>query len=265
MKNVIVIPARFKSGRFPGKPLALINKKSLIYRTWSIAKSIHNIDEVFIATDDFRIEEHALDFGAKVVMTSEDCTNGTERVFEALNVLNIKPQVIINLQGDAPLTPPSMIQTLLNTMISDSSIGFATLATGITLEQYQVMLNLQNRGQSGGTTVVFDKHHSALYFSKRLIPFFKEINTEPLPIYRHIGIYAYRYETLKEYLDLPMLALEKLEGLEQLRALENGIPIHVVPVESKGHTDWDVNNPEDIEIVEDIIKREGELVPALLA
>lgn len=259
MKNVIIIPARFKSSRFPGKPLALINNRSLIFRTWSIAKTIKHIDEVFIATDDIQIKDHVTDFGAKVVMTSDACQNGTERVFEAVNNLKIKPDVIINLQGDAPLTPPEMIQKLLSSMIADPSIGFATLATKMTIDQYNVMLNLQNKGESGGTTVVFDKYHSALYFSKRLIPFIKEAGYNHL-IYRHIGIYAYRYDTLKEYLDLPISTLERMEGLEQLRALENGLPIHIVPVDVKYRTDWDVNNPEDIHIVEEIIKKEGELL-----
>lgn len=260
LKTVIVIPARFGSTRFPGKPLALIHGKSLLHRTWSIAKAIQHVDEVYIATDDARIQEHAKNFGAKTIRTPIECENGTERVFAAIQQLSPTPDIILNLQGDAVLTPPWIIQPLLNTMLEDTSIALATPANLINLEQYQKMLNAKKAGAVGGTTVVFDKNQYALYFSKSMIPFVRDTTVEPLPLYKHIGLYAYRYETLKKYLELKPSSLEKTEGLEQLRALENGIKIKIVIVDYKQRTHWAVDSPEDISIVENIIAKEGELI-----
>ncbi len=264
MGIVIIIPARFGSTRLPGKPLALVNGKTLIYRTWSIAKSVKNVDEVYVATDDLRIKKHAETFGAKVIMTSIDCRNGTERTLEAANTLNPKPEVILNLQGDAVLTPPWVIQKLLDKMIKDPSIGFATTAVQMDLEQYNKMMISKENGAVGGTTVVFDKKDNALYFSKSLIPFLREKVNCSLPIYRHIGLYVYRYSTLKQYLSLDPSPLEITEGLEQLRALENGIPIKIVKVDYRGRTHWAIDSQTDIDIAEEIIVKEGELLDSHL-
>jgi 3-deoxy-manno-octulosonate cytidylyltransferase (CMP-KDO synthetase) len=263
MHTIIVIPARFGSTRLLGKPLALLNGKSLIYRTWSIAKTIKHVDEVLIATDDERIREHATDFGARVVMTPADCRNGTERAFAAANTLSPRPEIILNLQGDAVLTPPWAIQTLLDAMRKDPSIGLATTATQMNLEQYQQMLAAKSNHAVGGTTVVFDKNHNALYFSKRMIPFLRETKAVSLPLFRHIGLYIYRYDVLKQYLSLAPSPLEITEGLEQLRALENGIPIKIVLVDYKGRTHWAIDSQEDIEIAQSIIQKEGELLEDL--
>lgn len=263
MHTIIVIPARFGSTRLPGKPLASINGKSLIYRTWSIAKTIEHVDEVFVATDDERIMAHAHGFGAKVIMTPVGCRNGTERAFAAANTLSPRPEIILNLQGDAVLTPPWTIQALLDTMLNDSSIGLATTATQMNLEQYHQMLDAKKNHCVGGTTVVFDKNHNALYFSKNMIPFLRKTDVTPLPLFRHIGLYIYRYNILKQYLSMAPTPLEITEGLEQLRALENGIPIKIVTVDYKGRTHWAIDSQEDIEIAEKIIREEGELLEDL--
>lgn len=260
MSTVIVIPARFGSTRLPGKPLALIKGKSLLYRTWCIAKTVQCVDEVYIATDDIQIQNHAVSFGAQVIMTPGHCANGTERAFSAISTLNPLPDIILNLQGDAVLTPPWVIQALIDQMIEDPSIGFATTATPLNIEQYNQMLSSKMNGQVGGTTVVFDKNNQALYFSKSLIPYLREKTNSLIPMYRHIGLYVYRYPVLQKYLNLEPSPLEKTEGLEQLRALENGIPIKVVTVDYKGRTHWAVDSQHDIEIVESIIAREGELI-----
>jgi 3-deoxy-manno-octulosonate cytidylyltransferase (CMP-KDO synthetase) len=258
MKTVIVIPARFGSTRLPGKPLALIAGKSLLYRTWSIAKAVKHVDAVYIATDDERIAEHASSFGAEVRMTPVECENGTERTLAA--VKNDKPDIILNLQGDAPLTPPWIIQPLLDTMQADASIQLATPAAPITLEQYKKMEDLKLQGIVGGTMVTFDKFYNALYFSKGLIPFLRNTNNiSHVPIYKHIGLYCYRYPLLEKYVTLEPTPLELVEGLEQLRVLENGIPIKIVPVDYRGRTAWSVDSPEDIPIVEKILAEEGEL------
>lgn len=259
IKTAIVIPSRFGSTRFPGKPLALINGKSLLQRVWSIAKAVKHVDEVYITTDDHRIEQHASTFGAKVIMTSPDCENGTERVYQAITNANITPEIIINLQGDAVLTPPAVIQSLLNAMLADSTIEFGTLATKMTKEQQEFLLQSKSKGIVGGTTVVFDLKQNALYFSKAIIPFMRNANTDGSFGYKHIGLYGYRYPTLKKYLTLAPTPLEKTEGLEQLRALENGIPIRIIVANYEGRTSWAIDNPEDVKIVEDIIAKEGEL------
>jgi 3-deoxy-manno-octulosonate cytidylyltransferase (CMP-KDO synthetase) len=260
MKSIIIIPARFGSTRFPGKPLALIHGKSLLHRVWSIAKAVTNIQEVYITTDDARIEQHAIKFGAQVIITPSSCENGTVRVHEAAKSLNPLPDIIINLQGDAVLTPPWVIQALLEAITQNQNIGLATLATKISIQNYHEMRIAKNGGVVGGTMVVFDKNHNALYFSKSMIPFLRNISNDNLPLYRHIGLYGYRHYSLEKYIELQPTPLEQLEGLEQLRALENGTPIHVVEVDYRGRTHCAIDSPEDVKIVENIISKEGELI-----
>ncbi|MGC1854686.1 MAG: 3-deoxy-manno-octulosonate cytidylyltransferase [Candidatus Aquirickettsiella sp.] len=259
-KNVIIIPARYQSSRFPGKPLALINGYSLLYRVWSIAKTIKEVDEVYIATDHVEIQTHAVGFGAKVLMT-EECNNGTERIFSALTLLTNKPEIILNLQGDAVLTPPWVIQALIDAMINNSQLEITTPATLINIEQYFLMKKAKLKGEVGGTMVVCDKDLNALYFSKSMIPYLRNTQMESPPLYRHIGLYAYRYSALASYISLPPTPLERLEGLEQLRLLENGKSIRVILVDYKGHTHASVDSPEDVIRVEQLIEAEGELVP----
>lgn len=258
-KNVIIIPARYQSSRFPGKPLTLIKGHSLIYRVWSIAKSIKGVDEVYIATDHVDIQKHVLGFGAKVLMT-ENCQNGTERCYAAISLLPDKPEIIVNLQGDAVLTPPWVIQALMDTMHKHSQLEITTLATQISKEKYSLMQKAKAKGEVGGTMVVCDKDLNAMYFSKSMIPYLRNTQMEYPPLYRHIGLYAYRYSALEKYISLSPTPLEKLEGLEQLRILENGKPIRVVLVDYKGHTHASIDSPEDVIRVEQLIETEGELV-----
>ena len=263
MQSVIVIPARYGSSRFPGKPLALIKGKAMLERTWLIAKSAQ-ADEVFITTDDDRIESAAKDFGARVVRTRPECANGTERVYESLQKLGEKPEIILNFQGDAVLTPPWVLQELLAAMKSDSNVQMATPATRLSMEKFDDIRTQKAAGIVGGTLVVFDVNKNALYFSKSPIPFVRT-KTVDAPLYRHVGLYAYRYPTLEKYLSLPESGLEKVEGLEQLRALENGIGIKVVVVDYRNRTHWSVDSPEDLKKVEEIIDDEGELIdPSLI-
>ncbi|WP_218813901.1 3-deoxy-manno-octulosonate cytidylyltransferase [Rickettsiella endosymbiont of Dermanyssus gallinae] len=260
MKTIIVIPARYHSGRFPGKPLKIIKGHSLLYRVWCIAKSVKQIDEVYIATDHADIQSHALAFGAKVIMT-KDCENGTARVFDAISKLDKKPEIIFNLQGDAVLTPPWIIQTLIAAMLVNPNIAMTTPATRITRDQYASMHANKLKGEVGGTMVVCDKDNNALYFSKSMIPYLRDTVMENPPLYRHIGFYAYRYATLEKYTTLSPTPLEMLEGLEQLRLLENGVAIRVVMVDYKGRTHASIDSPDDVKRVELIIEKEGELVP----
>lgn len=265
MSAAIIIPARYNSKRFPGKPLASIFGKSLLERTWLIACDVENVNSVIIATDDKRIVEHATAFGANVQMTDSKWNNGSERILEALQLQNLSPDIVINLQGDAVLTPPFVISALLKTFLMDKNEQYAvaTPCVQLTKSQYTQMVRNKNHGVTSGTLVTFDREGKALYFSQSIIPLLRDDKSgdnDLVPVYRHIGLYAYRLQALKDYVRLSPSTLELAEGLEQLRLLENGIPIKVVPVDYSGRTHWSVDHPEDIAIVENIIKKEGELV-----
>ena len=240
--------------------MATVCGTPLLKRTWQIAKSVKNVDDVFIATDDAEIFSLAESFGAKAVMTDPNCENGTLRVYDALKKLGIKPEITINLQGDALLTPPWAIQAVVDEMRKNPEIRLGTPATHLDWNRYDEFTESKKNGRASGTLVVFDRNQNALYFSKGVVPFVRDRSAEQAPIYRHIGLYGYRYETLARYAELDPTPLEKIEKLEQLRALENGIPIKVVLVDYKGRTHWSIDNPEDVEVAERIIAREGELV-----
>ena len=261
MDTIIVIPARYGSSRFPGKPLAPVMGRTLLERVWRIGKAVQGVSEVVVATDDARIAEPVKSFGGKAVMTSESCQNGSERAYEAVKNLGSKPDVIINLQGDAVLMPPWVIGALVEEMNRDASVEIATPAVRLSADQYKSMSAMKGAGVVSGTTVTFAKNGNALYFSKGIIPFVRSapVSGEP-PIFQHIGVYAYRLAALGQYVQLPMGPLEAVEQLEQLRALEHGMPIRVVDVSLKGRTMWSVDNPEDVTRVEQIISAEGELV-----
>jgi 3-deoxy-manno-octulosonate cytidylyltransferase (CMP-KDO synthetase) len=260
METIIVIPARYGSSRFPGKPLAPVAGRSLLERVWRIASAVTGVDGVLVATDDERIANHVVTFGGDVVMTSPDCSNGSERVHEVLHSLPSAPRVIVNLQGDAVLMPPWVIGALVDEMRRDSSVAIATPAVRLTSEQYAAMAAMKERGIVSGTTVTFDVRKNALYFSKGIIPFVRD-KTQMVnpPVYQHIGVYAYTAEALDRYVALKPGVFEMAEQLEQLRALENGIPIRVVDVSLRGRTMWSIDNPQDVTRVEEIIAKEGEL------
>lgn len=256
---VIIIPARYDSSRFPGKPLAKIHGLSMIERVWRIASQCNHADAVFITTDSDEIKEHAMSFGAKVLMTSPHCPTGTDRVAEAANMFAIDETILVGLQGDAVLTPPWIVDELLLAMKEDKNVSLATPAVKLTGQSLLDFLNHKKISPSSGTTVVFDKNNNALYFSKQPIPYQRSITSSSV-MHRHIGMYGYRYKTLKLLNTLPQSPLEEQEKLEQLRALENGIAIRIVCVDYKGRTHGSVDTPQDIELVEKIISNEGELI-----
>lgn len=262
MDTVIVIPARYGSRRFPGKPLAMIRGRSLLERTWRIGRAVAGVSALYVATDDGRIAAHAKGFGAEVVMTPTDCATGTDRVLAAVRSLPKRPDVVVNLQGDAALTPPWVLQTLVDAMRDDPGIRIATPAVQCSAAELAEIETSKRANPESGTFVVFDKDRNALYFSKAVIPHLRFRDRDPPPVYHHIGIYAYRRGALEAFCALPQSELERAEQLEQLRALQNGIPIRVVPVDRRGHTHWSVDTPDDAKKVEEIIAREGELIPA---
>ena len=260
MNVVVVIPSRYGSKRFPGKPLAQIRGRSLLQRVWSIARSVDKVAGVYVATDDARIADHAAAFGAKVVMTPAACANGTERVLAAVHSLGTRPDAVVNLQGDAALTPPWVLQALVDTLSTDKALQMVTPAVQCSMSQVQELEQSKRTSAESGTLVVFDRKGDALYFSKSFIPHLRVRDQDPLPVFHHIGIYGYRMDALERYCALPEGPLERAEQLEQLRALENGIPIRVVLVDYRNRSHWSVDTPQDAAKVEAIIAREGELV-----
>ncbi|MBI4184841.1 MAG: 3-deoxy-manno-octulosonate cytidylyltransferase [Proteobacteria bacterium] len=262
MRIAVVIPARYGSRRYPGKPLMTIRGRSLLNRVWAIAKAVGGVDEVYVATDDERIAAHARSFGAAAVMTRADCATGTDRVREAVARIEPRPDAVVNLQGDAVLTPPWVIRALVDALRAEPSLRLVTAAVHCGPEQYEALLDLKAKSPTSGTLVTFDRRGFALYFSKAVIPYLRiRAAGAPLPVYRHIGIYGYRRDALEELAGLAPTPLEVAEQLEQLRALENGIPIKVVVVDYRGRSHGSVDAPEDVPVIEAIIDREGELVP----
>lgn len=261
-RTSIVIPARIGSTRFPRKPLAPIRGVSLIQRVWRLARAVRGVALVLVATDDAEIADHVQSFGGRVVLTEPRCRNGTERVHQAITRLAEpeRPDVVVNLQGDAVLTPPWTIQALVDAFAHGPQVEMATLAVRLGWEQFDRVAAAKRQNPSGGTFVVSGVAGDALYFSKNIIPFLKGGRPDECPYCKHIGIYGYRWTTLERYVALDETPLERAEQLEQLRALEHGIAIRVIPVDYRGRSSWSVDNPEDIGQVERIIDAEGELV-----
>ena len=265
MSVVIVIPARFASTRYPGKPLAMLRgatgkSASLIERSWRAAQGVAGIERVVVATDDDRIREAAEGFGAEVVMTSPACRNGTERCAEAIANMGISPEIVVNLQGDAPLTPAWFIEDLVAGLRADRDADLATPVLQTSGRMRADLLADRAAGRVGGTTAVFGAARQGLYFSKEVIPFAgRDFGPDEItPVFHHVGVYAYRPAVLAAYPTWPEGTLEKLEGLEQLRFLENGRRILCVEVEARGRQFWELNNPEDIPRIESMLAEMGE-------
>ncbi|MFW2831526.1 3-deoxy-manno-octulosonate cytidylyltransferase [Sphingomonas sp. ID0503] len=258
--NLVVIPARYGSSRFPGKPLAQVRGTSMLQRVWALVRAGAPEARILVATDDARIAAHAVAFGAEAIMTSDSVANGTERAAAVLAALDDEAlSFIVNLQGDAVLTPPWVISAMIEA--GRSGIDMVTPATVMSAPAAEALRAAKARGEVGGTTVVFDREGRALYFSKSIIPFVRP-GGAPVALHRHIGLYGYRPDVLRRLVSLPPGPLEQAEQLEQLRALENGIPIQVVTVDYRGRTHWGVDTPEDLARCEALIDAEGELLTA---
>lgn len=260
-KTMIVIPARYASTRFPGKPLSPLKgasgiAKPLVQRTWEAAMKVRGVDRVVVATDDDRIARECTRFGAEVIMTPESCGNGTER---CAWVASQCPEydLFINFQGDAPLTPPGFCEALIGAF-DDDAVQVATPALRCTGDALYRLKNDRRNGRVGGTTVVFNHSADALYFSKEVLPHTSDEPSElvELPVFHHVGLYGYRRAALESYLTMKRGPLEMFEGLEQLRFLENGGTIRCVEVEERGDF-WELNNPSDTAIIEKVLAEQG--------
>ena len=262
-RHAIIIPARYASTRFPGKPLADLRgatgeAKPLIQRSWESAVNVAGRESVWVATDDKRIADVVEGFGGQVVMTSNTCRNGTERCAEAAGLLPDCPDVIVNLQGDAPLTPSALIDLLVDCLLEDSSVSMATPALRCSPSTFRYLEADSAAGRVGGTTVVFDRSYHALYFSKRILPYHPpDANAEEARVHLHLGVYAYRREALMDYAAAEPCELELLEGLEQLRFLDQGKQVRILPLDP---LDWDcieLNNPSDVPAIEAVLLQRG--------
>jgi 3-deoxy-manno-octulosonate cytidylyltransferase (CMP-KDO synthetase) len=261
MNTVVFIPARYASTRYPGKPLVELTgatgeKKSLIRRSWEAAKAVEGIDAVYVLTDDDRIRAASEAFGAEVIMTSSEARNGTERCAEGVAKLPEVPEIVVNLQGDAPLTPAWFVSDLVAHMKAHPE---AQMATPVLLTDPETLANFvtdRKEGRVGGTTAVMRGDGTALYFSKEVLPYVGSLESPP-QVWHHVGCYAYRPNALEAYANWPEGPLEKAEGLEQLRFLENGWPVDCVAVEGRGRVFWELNNPVDVARIEGVLKKEG--------
>ena len=241
MKFIGIIPARYASTRFPGKPLADMNGKPMIQRVYEQVKDV--LDSVCVATDDIRIENAVKAFGGQVVMTSDQHRSGTDRCYEAYQKIGEGYDVIVNIQGDEPFIHPEQIQTI-KTCFADANTQIATLVKPFRSDDdFESSLFNPNSPK-----VVLNKNNEAMYFSRSIIPYIRGMKyTEWLPshtFYKHIGLYAYRAQVLKEITQLPQSALELAESLEQLRWLENGYKIKVGITEQET---IGIDTPEDME------------------
>lgn len=233
-----IIPARWASSRFPGKPLADILGKSLIQRTYESASRSRLIDSLAVATDDPRIAAHVEAFGGIALMTSNTCQTGTDRVYEAAQKHFPQAEIIVNIQGDEPCLDPEVVDALIDKLQNTPEAILATPVTKI-IDQADLF-------NPSVVKCVFDQQGKALYFSRSPIPFPRK---EGLfnDFFRHIGLYCFRYPFLSQYTNLPASRLQHCEDLEQLKVLEAGYPIHVCVVKEFG---VEVNTPDDIKKVE---------------
>lgn len=252
MKTAIIIPARFGSTRFPGKPLAMLAGKTVLSRVVDIAKQVATTrpDVTFhVATDDDRIKSFCDDQTIPVIMTAADFETGTDRVMAAANTLSDAPDFIINLQGDAPFTPSDFVTDIITAYQNNPSADIVTPVVNLSWDELDHLRESKKTTPFSGTTAVIDAAGRALWFSKNIIPAIrKEDRSQPKsPVYRHIGLYGYARTALEKYITLPQSPYEQLEGLEQLRALENGMTIQTVVVDYKGRPAMTgIDSPEDL-------------------
>lgn len=267
MNIAIVIPARYGSTRFPGKPLTLIGGKSMLHRVYSLAqKSCAGLDNVtiLIATEDTRIADHAASFGAQCVMTSDACKTGSDRVLEAVAQMDQRPDFVLNLQGDAPFTPPQMIRTIIDTWQDNPSLTVVTPVVQLRWAELDQLRDNKKITPFSGTSCVTDPSGQALWFSKTIIPAIRKEDAlrqknEFSPVKQHIGLYGFRTDILERFVTLPEGVYENLEGLEQLRLLENHIPIQTVTVDVvAGMAQAGIDSPEDVARAEDMLEKYGD-------
>lgn len=247
--HVGIIPARFASTRFPGKPLAELHGKPMFWHVWHRASRCVLLDRVLLATDDARILDKARELGVEALMTSPDHASGTDRVCEAAEMLGLPEQAVVaNIQGDEPALNPRMLDELL-LPFADPTVRVSTLARPVPPQT-----PLEEIAHPDRVKVVLDAKGNALYFSRSMIPHAADPAGEVPERLLHVGLYAFRMQTLRRFTQLPPGCLERVEKLEQLRLLEHGIPIRVSLTSSVSHG---VDRPEDLAAVARIMAQDG--------
>lgn len=236
MKIIGIIPARYASSRFPGKPLCDIAGKTMVQRVYEQASKSISLHDVYVATDDQRIYDHVTSFGGKVCMSSDKHRTGTERCAEVVGSVNGQFDVAINIQGDEPFIDPKQIDRVADQFI-DPKVQIATLVKPGLLSYAESIHHIK---------VVTDLNGKALYFSRSRIPYFRDTQIEFASYYIHVGIYGYRLDVLKEIAKLEPSPLEKAESLEQLRWLENGYTIHTALTD---HESMSIDTPDELKKV----------------
>lgn len=242
-KAAVIIPARWGSTRFPGKALHPIEGKPLVQHVWERAKSAKGVDQVIIATDDMRIAEAAFGFGAELSMTSPKHVSGTDRIAEVAKKLPSSITHIINVQGDEPVVDPALISRLVKTLAANPKIPMITAANAFGKNE--------DVANPNAVKVVLDRASDALYFSRSLVPYPRDAGTH-VTHYRHQGIYGYTRKFLLQFVSWKPGTLEKIEQLEQLRALENGAKIRVLVTKN---ISIGVDTPDDVRFAAAILKK----------
>lgn len=265
MKTLIVVPARYGSSRFPGKPLAKIAGRAMLDRVAARAAAATEAlagADYTVATDDARIAAHCAAAGLKSVMTDPALQSGSDRALAAADALGAKPDFIVNLQGDAPFTPVDYIVAVVEAL-KTSQADAATPVVQLSWDALDALRAAKRDTPFSGTTCVFDARGRALWFSKTIIPAIrKEAELRETaafsPVWRHVGLYGFRMAALRRFTALPPSPLETVEGLEQLRLLENGMSVQCVPVAAAAISTGGVDTPEDLARLEALIAAHGD-------
>lgn len=266
MKSVIIIPARYESKRFPGKPLFDLDGKTMIQRVYENAvDAASDVEdcEVYIATDDEKIEQHINEIGAKCIMTSKDLNTGSDRVLEACSKLDYKPEIVMNLQGDTPFVTKDIIVPLIQELKNNKESQVTTSAVNLTWDQLDKFREHKKISPSSGTTVTLDNNSNAYWFSKNVIPNIRKeeelkVNSKYSPVFKHFGLYCYRLEVLEKFSKLEQSYYEKIEELEQLRFLENDINVKVIKITQDDMPSIaGIDTPQDAELAIKILKNEN--------
>ncbi len=263
LRTAIIIPARYGSSRLPGKPLVRIAGETMLSRVVAIARAAARevaAVSVHVATDDARIAAHCAEIGIPALMTAPEAQSGTDRVAEAVRALPETPDFILNLQGDAPLTPPAFLTAMIHAFTADPC-DVITPVTQLSWPELDELREQKRITPHSGTTAVFDAATGrALWFSKQIIPAIRKeeearMHSPLAPVYRHIGLYGYSRDMLMTYSSLPEGTYERLEGLEQLRVLERGYHMRCVPVSYDGRPSMSgVDSPEDVARAQALLK-----------
>lgn len=261
----IIIPARYGSTRFPGKPLVKIAGQTMLSRVVDIAKKAANSlgdtqnITIAVATEDERILLHAEELGVHAVMTSDNCATGSDRVLEAVKKINPTSDFVFGLQGDAPFTPPEAIAKMVAAVQNNPDIQVITPVINLRWHELDQLRENKKQTPFSGTTAILNHDGQALWFSKNILPAIRKEDKyrtdEFSPVHQHLGLYGFRVATLEKFVALPQGKYEQLEGLEQLRLLENDIPIHTVTLDVKaGLAQAGIDSPEDVTRAEKLLK-----------